>query len=466
MPEDDGETLECADDVTEPLPPLVYDNCGNLLTPSGPVVGGTYVICEGTITYTWTYSDCEGNSHNWVYTYYIHDVTAPTLTTNLTSLTFECDDPVVIPEVIFEDNCTENVETICAITGFSGDCEDYIFMQGSETEICFWAVDDCGNESIHHCITITVNCDYCTMTQGYYGNPGGLYCDGSTTIDLITDLLSDGDLILGVQANNKTYTIHTTDAQCVIDILPGGGPSSALNGNYECGDLVGSKGRLNNSLLAQTITLGLNMRLDEELASLEFQTGTFFTRESSDCDNPEAEPIPGSEEYYVMPSCIMDLYGGQPTVQDIYNLANDALGGYAVNCGLSSITEALGIINDALDECRFIYFTGTPVAAPSSGDDNSIVSEGNNQDVIMSISPNPFQDKVKINYLVKEDSKVTLEVYNLQGVKIATIFDGYAKAGFEYTHMFTPAQNRSEQVMLVVLRTVYGVTTKQIISTH
>ena len=27
--------------------------------------------CEGTITYTWTYTDCEGNNHDWVYTYTI-----------------------------------------------------------------------------------------------------------------------------------------------------------------------------------------------------------------------------------------------------------------------------------------------------------------------------------------------------------------------------------------------------------
>lgn len=68
MPADNGETVECADEVSEPVPPVVYDNCGNLLTPSVPAIGGTYVICEGTITYTWTYRDCEGNSHDLIYT--------------------------------------------------------------------------------------------------------------------------------------------------------------------------------------------------------------------------------------------------------------------------------------------------------------------------------------------------------------------------------------------------------------
>jgi len=29
-------------------------------------MGGTYVDCEGTITYTYLYTDCAGNSVDWV----------------------------------------------------------------------------------------------------------------------------------------------------------------------------------------------------------------------------------------------------------------------------------------------------------------------------------------------------------------------------------------------------------------
>ncbi|MFN9954240.1 MAG: hypothetical protein ACK55I_14175, partial [bacterium] len=65
--------------ATQPSPPAVNDNCGNALTPSGPVTGGPYTSCEGTRTWTWTYTDCEGNSHPWVYTYTIerNDFTVP-----------------------------------------------------------------------------------------------------------------------------------------------------------------------------------------------------------------------------------------------------------------------------------------------------------------------------------------------------------------------------------------------------
>ncbi|MBN8680690.1 MAG: right-handed parallel beta-helix repeat-containing protein, partial [Chitinophagales bacterium] len=79
VPAPQGSTVACAALAVQPTPPAVNDNCGNLLTPAGPVQGGTYAGCEGTITYTWTYTDCEQNTHNWTYTYTIEveDFTVP-----------------------------------------------------------------------------------------------------------------------------------------------------------------------------------------------------------------------------------------------------------------------------------------------------------------------------------------------------------------------------------------------------
>jgi hypothetical protein len=71
MPEDDGSQVACEADAVEPTPPVVEDNCGNVIDPTGPTQGGTYDGCEGTITYTWNYEDCEGNNHDWVYTYLV-----------------------------------------------------------------------------------------------------------------------------------------------------------------------------------------------------------------------------------------------------------------------------------------------------------------------------------------------------------------------------------------------------------
>jgi CHRD domain/HYR domain len=76
-PTDAGSTVECAAMAIAPTPPMVTSNCGAALMPSAPIMGGTYVDCEGTITYTYLYTDCEGNTQDWVYTYTIDHVTPP-----------------------------------------------------------------------------------------------------------------------------------------------------------------------------------------------------------------------------------------------------------------------------------------------------------------------------------------------------------------------------------------------------
>lgn len=81
LPANGGSTVDCpADTDVVPALPTVTDNCGVTLTPSsGPVVSAK-PTCEGTRTYTWTYTDCEGNSNDWTYTYTIDNNTPPVIT--------------------------------------------------------------------------------------------------------------------------------------------------------------------------------------------------------------------------------------------------------------------------------------------------------------------------------------------------------------------------------------------------
>jgi hypothetical protein len=78
MPIDNGETIACPGELYEPTPPTVYDNCGDEVIPSGPVVSAT-PACEGDVTYVWTYTDCAGFSHDWTYTFTIELTTAPVI---------------------------------------------------------------------------------------------------------------------------------------------------------------------------------------------------------------------------------------------------------------------------------------------------------------------------------------------------------------------------------------------------
>src|SRR5690606_4570121 len=62
-----SETVNCYAEINLPAPPIVQDACGNGLTPTGPVES-PLADCEGGITYTWTYTDCAGNTADYVHT--------------------------------------------------------------------------------------------------------------------------------------------------------------------------------------------------------------------------------------------------------------------------------------------------------------------------------------------------------------------------------------------------------------
>ncbi|TVZ59803.1 putative secreted protein (Por secretion system target) [Flavobacteriaceae bacterium MAR_2010_105] len=138
---DDGSTVECEADATEPTPPSVNDHCGNAITPSAAVRGGTYDGCEGTITYTFTYTDCAGNSDDWVYTYTVDDTTDPIIH-NVPVDGEVCNGPV--PEYLdatWTDNCGEG-----------GDLRAYPVLVGEDEciktyEYTFTATDCAGNST-------------------------------------------------------------------------------------------------------------------------------------------------------------------------------------------------------------------------------------------------------------------------------------------------------------------------------
>jgi hypothetical protein len=117
MPADQGATVECAAQITTPTLPVVVDNCGNVLTPSTPVITAT-PACEGTKIYTYTYTDCEGNTHDWTYTYTVDRITPPTVPAN-GSATVQCASDAIAPLGNSTINLIANGDFEAGLTGWT-----------------------------------------------------------------------------------------------------------------------------------------------------------------------------------------------------------------------------------------------------------------------------------------------------------------------------------------------------------
>jgi hypothetical protein len=74
-----GGIIECESEASAPeVLPTIEDVCGNILQPDGePLVAGTFNGCQGTITYSYAYTDCANLTFNWVYTFTVLRSTNP-----------------------------------------------------------------------------------------------------------------------------------------------------------------------------------------------------------------------------------------------------------------------------------------------------------------------------------------------------------------------------------------------------
>ena len=147
-PADAGSTVACAALAVAPTLPTVTDNCGNTLTPTGPTMGGTYASCEGTVTYTYLYTDCEGNTNDWVYTYIIDIPTFADIAP--TTATVDCYSNIILPT-------PPSVNDFCGtpITNITGPVEGTV--PPGEGDVTYtWTYTDCAGNIKYYIHTVTI----------------------------------------------------------------------------------------------------------------------------------------------------------------------------------------------------------------------------------------------------------------------------------------------------------------------
>jgi hypothetical protein len=289
--------------------------------------------------------------------------------------------------------------------------------------------------------------EFRSLTQGFYGNPGGSYCGSpnlSTTALIDSLLTAHGPLVVGLPAANRSFTVDIGEGTCLVDKLPGGGTPSALVANYgftnanNCNihpNMLLNMGRFSNILLSQTITLALNLRLDTLLAQSFFlppPSTPWMRTEGADyvngiCGDLDDMPDSTFQNFYFPPSVLTYLgsNGSNVTPLDLLDLANQALGGTTLtNVTLAEITAAVDAINKGFDEARFLagfYAVPPPKVARQDFRPDGFALHQNH--------PNPFNPVTTITYSLPEPSTVYLAVYNALGEEISVLIDADASAG-------------------------------------
>ncbi len=427
------------------------DICDGALVPSftdGAVTGD----CIKSQTRTWNATDLCGNTATPVtrtVTWKV-DLTGPELQEPIADLVFECYEKVIIPEPVFIDGCDGQVERFTKINGVNGDVYNYKYPVGI-TPICFIATDECGN-STEVCINVTVKtCQaICTYTQGYYGNPGGKSCDGVTqfsTAGLIEHAINSygGTMVIGKAGHSISITSSALDISKVIEYLPGGAGIGALSaGNISISSsafktlytrTTGKTTKINNKLLAQTITLGLNLGMSINLGNLELMPGMWIATAKSDggCGSTTTNVDGCNYSYFQIDQAIINAIPGDKTIAGLFELANRALGGMTVGASLTAIASAVDQINNAFDGCSlFMGYYAQKLVCPTTTPEAPKVAQitpAGFEVSTLKVYPNPFQNKVTFEFVSAKDSHAVLEINNILGQKITTLMDKDVKMG-------------------------------------
>jgi len=306
-----------------------------------------------------------------------------------------------------------------------------------------------------------------TLTQGYYGGKNGKSCIGSNPVNTIKYLLGSVDLVTG-STNSVTVPATNEGATKLNQTMPGGNTPNALpvgNCTITAGCFVSptyltQQGRINNILLSQTITLGLNVRWNSgELLLFPIKNGYLTTQKMKGCgENAVLVEVceSGTISSILMNANVVNYLGANATVADLLQLANDVLGGTktpGVN-GVPSyadVSDAVDCINKSFDEGRrFLNYFDTKQTCemlfptpslPAGTTTTTLIVSANREStepVKVSAFPNPFSDNINFQIETKQSGQGVLEVYNMTGQKIKTVFSGYLNAGKQQFSMSVP----------------------------
>ena len=296
------------------------------------------------------------------------------------------------------------------------------------------------------------NCNIlvCSYTQGFWGNKNGLRL-------LQTSGILNTPIIIGELAYNSVTipSVGTSPNVATIlnDMMPGGSTPEALaTGDFVitsaafADEYLTKQGKINNVLLSQTITLALNSRLNGGLLATIPLTSCILIDDSTIYLNQDV-------------LAYMAAHGYPATVAGLLQLANAILSGHLTPGvggvpSYSAINDAVTQINEGFDECK-MFGGACPAPVALAGNvrttQASVATTTQVDGLQVSAYPNPFNEVVKFTIQSKVSGKAQLEVYNMLGQKVKTVYSGFIQANKAQVVEFR-AGAAAHQSLLYVLK--------------
>ena len=351
--------------------------------------------------------------------------------------TIPCDAPVVFPDPEAEDNCasaeqvTFEVVSLDTTPGPAG-CEFTVTK-------CWVARDNYGNVSEPCCHSISVaDCggNTCTYTMGGWGSEcpaSQTGRPGSTQPGCIRDRYFDQVFSGGVMIGDTTGTNFGavwTSSEAVEAYLPDGSTAGTLTEDL-LNPTETPAGVLGGQILALTLNRGYSCAgMFEDLG---IGDGACYG------------------EYMIPDDC--GLFAGL-TVDELISIANQVIAGdidalEPYGAAILDLVFAATCLNERFDECesavwREIASTGVGVgswlgpddSADGTAEQRSLAGTDLREDVPaqgaghgVRIRPNPVKGSAIIDFDVASAGPVKVDIYDVRGVKVATLVHAERPAG-------------------------------------
>lgn len=272
---------------------------------------------------------------------------------------------------------------------------------------------------------------FCTYGIGFWGNKNAKGClngEQGRVNHFMEQALSNAgyDPVFGHYGASFTLTTNDVTYGNIYKILPGGGPSRSFSGDalfsekstwpfIPLSTKKSTEGKSQNTLFSQTLAIFFNLQLNPGLESLVIEAPVLVTLpvdcvtgEITNEQNEKLSSIPVTLFEYLKKS-----NNGQ-NVGDLFNMANNALGGIETGIILSDIADGLAALNEAFEGCRALVGWQEATVPRTS---NRILYEPQS----LKVFPNPFSGKVFFEFVPERDAQARLELFDMLGQKISTL---------------------------------------------